>query len=152
MTKQNWEEQSILTALVTFCMLGLYTLRTHFFFLLHKRNTDETRTSKQSTNNYCSWSPSYRRFESLRKKEDLQIASDIWSERIKKLDEDEHRIKNRCKLFLSRASNVLTQWLTWCGRTLTFLGMWCITRLALLYTARKRFILVCVNLLHSWQA
>jgi len=39
------------------------------------------------------------------------------------LDEDVHRIKNRFKLFLSTASKVLTQWLTWFGRTLTFLGM-----------------------------
>ena len=31
--------------------------------------------------------------------------------------------KNRYKLFLSTASKVLTQWLTWCGQTLTFLGM-----------------------------
>jgi len=31
------------------------------------------------------------------------------------LDEDVHRIKNRYKLFLSTASKVLTQWLTWCG-------------------------------------
>jgi len=31
--------------------------------------------------------------------------------------------KNRYKLFLSTASKVLTQWLTWCGRTLIFLGM-----------------------------
>jgi len=28
------------------------------------------------------------------------------------MDEDAHRIKNRYKLFLSRASKVLTQWLT----------------------------------------
>jgi len=28
---------------------------------------------------------------------------------MKKLDEDAHRIKNRYKLFLSRATNVLTQ-------------------------------------------
>ena len=41
----------------------------------------------------------------------------------KKLDEDVHHLKNRYKLFLSTASKVLTQWLTWCGRTLTFLGM-----------------------------
>jgi len=33
---------------------------------------------------------------------------------LKKLDEDAHRIKNRYKLFLSTASKVLTQWLTWC--------------------------------------
>ena len=32
-----------------------------------------------------------------------------------------HRIKNRYKLFLSTASKVLTQWLTWCGRTLKML-------------------------------
>jgi len=38
-------------------MLRVYTLRTHF--LLHKSNTDETGTPKQSTNNYCIWSPSY---------------------------------------------------------------------------------------------
>jgi len=36
--------------------------------------------------------------------------------------------KNRYKLFLSRASNVLTEWLTWCGRTLTYPGTWCIIR------------------------
>jgi len=42
---------------------------------------------------------------------------------LKVLNEDAHRIKNRYKLFLSRASNVLTQWLTWCGRTLSFLGI-----------------------------
>jgi len=30
----------------------------------------------------------------------------------KKLDEDAHRIKNRYKLFLSKSSKVLTQWLT----------------------------------------
>jgi len=30
-------------------MLGLYTLHTHFFFLLHKSNTDKTRTPKQCT-------------------------------------------------------------------------------------------------------
>jgi len=39
------------------------------------------------------------------------------------LDEDAYHIKNRYKLFLSKASKVLTQWLTWCGRTLTFQGM-----------------------------
>jgi len=43
--------------------------------------------------------------------------------RIEKLDEDLHRIKNRYQLFLSTASKVLTQLLTWCGRTLSFLGM-----------------------------
>jgi len=47
------------------------------------------------------------------------------------LDEDVHRIKNRYKLFLSKASNVLTQWLTWRGRTLTILGRWCIVWYAL---------------------
>jgi len=35
------------------------------------------------------------------------------------LDEDAHRIKNRYKLFLIKTANVLTQWLTWCGRTLS---------------------------------
>jgi len=35
----------------------------------------------------------------------------------KKVDEDAHRIKNRYKLFVSRASKVLTQWLTWLGWT-----------------------------------
>jgi len=35
------------------------------------------------------------------------------------LDEDAHRIKNGYKLFLSRASNVLTQWLTWCAKKYT---------------------------------
>jgi len=39
------------------------------------------------------------------------------------LDEDVHPIKNQYKLCVSTASKVLTQWLTWCGRTLTFLGM-----------------------------
>jgi len=55
-----------LTALITFGILGLYTLhRTHiFFFLLHKSSTDEMRTLKQQcTNNYCSWSLSHRSFE-----------------------------------------------------------------------------------------
>jgi len=32
MTTQHWGEQRISTALLTFCMLGLYTLHTHFFF------------------------------------------------------------------------------------------------------------------------
>jgi len=38
---------------------------THYthIFLLHKSHTDETHTLKQSTNNYCSWSPSYRSVE-----------------------------------------------------------------------------------------
>jgi len=75
-------------------------------FLLHKSNADETQILKQLTNDYCIRSPPY-----------------ISSDRIKKLDEDVHRIKNQCKLFLSTASKVLTQWLTWRGRTLTFLGM-----------------------------
>jgi len=44
-------------------MLGLHTSHTHFFFLVHNSNTDETRTLKQCTNNYCIWSPSYRSFE-----------------------------------------------------------------------------------------
>ena len=43
-------------------------------------------------------------------------------ERIKNLDKDTHCIKNRYKLFLNRASKVLTQWITWCGRTLTFMS------------------------------
>jgi len=38
-----------------FFTLGLYTLHTGLFFLLHKSNTDEKRTPKQCTNNYCSW-------------------------------------------------------------------------------------------------
>jgi len=37
----------------------------HGIFLLHKSNTDETRTPKQFTNNYCSWSPPYRSVEKL---------------------------------------------------------------------------------------
>jgi len=57
---QPWEEQNTLTALLTFCMLGLYTLHTHF--LLHKSNT-KTRTPKPCTNNYCGWSPTYRSVE-----------------------------------------------------------------------------------------
>jgi len=36
---------------------------------------------------------------------------------LKHTTEDVHRIKNRYKLFLSTASKVVTQWLTWCGRT-----------------------------------
>jgi len=42
---------------------------------------------------------------------------------MKKLDENMQRLKNRCRLFLNRASKVLIQWLTGCGRTLTILGM-----------------------------
>jgi len=38
----------------------------------------------------------------------------------KKLDEDAQRVKNRHKLFLSKALKVLTQWLTWCGE-----HQWC---------------------------
>jgi len=85
-------------------MLGLYILHTHF--LLHKSNADDTRKPKQCTNNYRCWSPSYRRVEYLRKTEDLQKASDIWRDRIKKLDEGAHCIKNRYKFFLSKASKI----------------------------------------------
>ena len=48
---------------------------------------------------------------------------ELWNDWIKKLDEDAHRIKNRDRLFLSKSSKVLSQYLTWCGRTLTFLGI-----------------------------
>jgi len=41
---------------------------------------------------------------------------------MKRLDEVAQRLKNRYKLFLNKASEVLTQWLTWCGRKLTFLA------------------------------
>jgi len=35
------------------------------------------------------------------------------------LDEDTQRLKKRYRLFLNKASKVLTRWLTSCGRTLT---------------------------------
>ena len=56
--------RNVLTAFLTLCMLGCIHC-THIF-LLHKSNTDEMRTPTQCTN-YCSWSPSYKSVEYLRK-------------------------------------------------------------------------------------
>jgi len=42
---------------------------------------------------------------------------------MKKLDEDAQRCKKRYRIFLQKASKVVTRWLTWCGWTLTFLGL-----------------------------
>jgi len=51
---------------------------------------------------------------------------------MKKLNEDGQRFENQYKLFLNKASEVLTHWSTCCGRTFTFLGMKCMNRQALL--------------------
>jgi len=82
----------------------IHIAHTFFFLLLHKSNTDETRTPKICTKNYCSWSLIIQELWIIEENEDLWMASDIWSDRIKKLDEDANRIKNRYKLFLSKAS------------------------------------------------
>jgi len=37
--------------------------------------------------------------------------------KIKKIVEDAHRSIRISKMFLIKASNVLTKWVTWCGRT-----------------------------------
>jgi len=73
---------------------------------------------------------------------------------MKKLDEDTQRLKKRYRLFLNKESKVLKQWLTWRGATLMFLcrPIKSMILQALLYAARKRFILACVHLLHNWQA
>ena len=39
--------------MTSLCVLGLYTLHTHF--LLHKSNTYETRTPKPCISSFCSW-------------------------------------------------------------------------------------------------
>jgi len=53
-----------------------------------KNNIDEMRTEVQRIKNYVSWSPSYSSVKQLRKNEDLQKASEILRDRLKKLDED----------------------------------------------------------------
>jgi len=67
-------------------------------------NTDETHTLKQLTDCSFSCSLSYRSIKSLRKNEDLWKASDIWSDQIKKLDEDVQHCKKQNRLFLKKAS------------------------------------------------
>jgi len=41
----------------------VHIARKILIFSLHKSNIDETRTPKYCTNNYCSWSLSYRSFD-----------------------------------------------------------------------------------------
>jgi len=61
---------------------------------------------------------------SIRKNEDLQKASDNLNEwKSEKVRWRYASHKKSIQIVLSRASKVLTQWPTSCGRTLTFLGM-----------------------------
>jgi len=74
--------------------------------ILCTNNTDETHAVVHHINDYISWSPSYGSIKQLRKNENLQKASDIWRDRMKKLDENAQHCKKRFRLFLNRASKV----------------------------------------------
>jgi len=69
----------------------------------------------------------------------------------KKLNQDARSWTQAYRIFLINVQNVLMKWVTWCGRTFTFLGMKGKIPQALMWATRRRSIPDCVNLLHNWQ-
>jgi len=147
---QHWEEQNALTAFLIFCMLRVYTLPAHF-----------STTQKQywwDANTETIHQQLLHLFSIMQERWIIEVKWRLVKS-IRHLKRSNKKVGWR-RVSYTKSIQIVSQHgikgpdtmanLVW-GNTYIS-GYECIILYALSYAARKRFILVCVYLLHSWQA